>query len=295
MIRIPTAILEGKRIPRAIFSLRAPAPSDHQEIFSRMRKCYEIGIGCFDLPSLKHLDAFRELRHLTDDENLIGIFHIEAEKGVSFLGRPLHQFEPKIFSTIKKNLLLPAGIRDLYRVPPSSEVLTQKEIDRIAFDPLRLDKSLALLNPEETPFLLVGEKYGDWLLALARIDLLKEIVRRIREKGFIPIFSGQWATFVLPKAKPLDVAAYAVPINKKWGFFDLARASDLIKKFDRPVISLNPLADGKLLTNAEKAFSFLFEELKIQAAIPEISTEKEARRILNALKGFPSLISHRKA
>jgi hypothetical protein len=262
---------------------------------SLMRKCYEIGIGCFDLPSPKHLESFRELRRLTNDENLIGVCHVEAEKGVSFLGKPLHQFGPKIFSTIKKNLLLPDGIRNLYRVPFSSEVFTQKEIDRIAFDPLRFDKALSALNPEESPFLLTGEKYGDWLLALARIDLLKEMVRRVREKGFMPIFSGQWATFVLPKAKPLDVAAYAIPINKKWSFFDLAQASDLIKRFNKPVISLNPLADGKLLGKSEEAFSFLFDELKIHSVIVEVSSEKEVRTIVEAVKQFPSLISHRKA
>ena len=85
----------------------------------------------------------------------------------------------------------------------------------MTFDPLRFDKALSLFNPEESPFLLTGEKYGDWLLALGRIDLLKEMVSRIREKGFTPIFSGQWATFVLPKAKPLDVAAYADPHQQK--------------------------------------------------------------------------------
>jgi hypothetical protein len=141
---------------------------------------------------------------------------------------------------------------------------------------------------------LIGERYGDWLLALGRIDLLKEMVRRAREKGFIPIFSGQWATFVLPKAKPLDVAAYAVPINKKWSLFDLTQACDLIKKFDKPVISLNPLADGKLLRTPEEAFSFLFNELKIHSAIAEIGSEEDMRRIVEVLKKFPSLISRQK-
>jgi hypothetical protein len=50
------------------------------------------------------------------------------------------------------------------------------------------------------------------------------MVSAARRKGFIPIFSGQWATFVLPKAKSLDVAAYAIPINKKWSLFDLQQA-----------------------------------------------------------------------
>jgi hypothetical protein len=223
----------------------------------------------------------------------VGISHLDVERGGSFLGRPLHQFESRFLSTIKKNLF-PHTVQHRPPIPSSSEVFTQKEIDRISFDPPRFEKALSPCRPEETPFLLIGERYGDWLLALGRIDLLKEMVLRVREKGLIPIFSGRWTTFVLPKAKPLDVAAYAIPINKKWNLFDLTQACDLIKKFDKPVISLNPLADGRLLRKSEEAFSFLFDELKICSAIAGISTEEEGRTILEALKRFPSLIPHRK-
>jgi hypothetical protein len=167
-------------------------------------------------------------------------------------------------------------------------------MDRIAFDPLRFEEALSLFDPEASPFLFLGEKYGDWLLALGRIDLLHKMVSKVRGRGFIPIFSGQWATFVLPKAKPLDVAAYAVPINKKWSLFDLERASHLIKKFEKPVISLNPLADGTLLKESEGAFSFLFDELKIVAAIHGIASPGQAKTIIEALMKFPSLIPPRK-
>jgi hypothetical protein len=260
-----------------------------------MKIFYEMGFWCPDLPTVKHLESFRELKTLTNDEALIGICHLEAEKGVSFLGKPLHQFESKIIATIKKNLFLPDSIRNLPSTPSSPEVFSQREIDRIAFDPNRFEKALSPFNPEESPFLLLGERYGDWLLALGRLDLLKEMVLRVRGKGFIPIFSGQWATFVLPKAKPLDVAAYAIPINKKWSFFDWGHACDLVKKFDKPVISLNPLADGQLLKKTEEAFSFLFNELKIYSAIAEINSEKEMKPMVEALKKFPSLIPHPKA
>ena len=176
------------------------------------------------------------------------------KQGSPFLGKPLHRFESKIISTIRNELLPSHQTRNILPPTFSSEVFTQKEIDRIAFDPLRFEKALSPFDPDESPFLLVGEKYGDWLLALGRIDLLREMVSKVRGKGFIPIFSGQWATFVLPKAKSLDVSAYAIPINKKWSLFDLQRASDLIKKFEKPVISLNPLADGNLLRESEGAF-----------------------------------------
>jgi hypothetical protein len=290
---MPTAILEKKKISRVIFSV-LPSSHDLQEILSLMKKGYGAEGWCFDLPSPKHLDSFRELKDLTADETLTGFCHLEAEQGTAFSGKPLHLFESRVAATIEKNLGLPEGVRNLLPSYSSSEVFTQKEIDRITFDPSRFEKALSAFKPEETPFLLLGERYGDWILALGRIELLKEMVRRVRERGFIPIYSGQWATFALPNAKSLDVAAYAIPINKKWSLFDLPHACDLIKKFDKPIISLNPLADGRLLKKAEEAFQFLFKELKICASIVTIGSESESGMILGALERVPSLISYRK-
>ena len=303
-MRFPTAILEGKKLPRAIFSAR-PLSASGQEIASLMRAVYELGAWCFDLPSSKHLEAFSELKNLTNDETLIGLPHVGAEEGASLWGTPLHRFESKVVATIKKNVfsldliqsLKEIGVWDnklFFPASSSPEVFTQKDIDRIAFDPSRFDKVLSSFTPKTSPFLLIGERYGDWLLGLGRVDLLKQMVAAARQEGFIPIFSGRWATFLLPKAKPLEVAAYAVPINKKRGFFDLNRACDLIKKFDRPVISLNSLADGELLEESEQAFSFLFDELKICSAIAEVASAEEVEKVLNAVGKAPSLIPHRK-
>ena len=293
-MRLPTTILDGKKISRIILSILPRPPFRQHQISSLMKIAYEMGVWCFDLPSGSHLESFRALKNLMADEMLTGFCHVEAETGASFLGRPLHSFESKIISTMRRELLPPQQTREVLPPTSSSEVLTQKEIDRIAFDPLRFEKVLSAFDPQESSFLLVGEKYGDWLLALGRVDLLREMVSKVRRKGFVPIFSGQWATFALPKAKSLDVSAYAVPVNKKWSLFDLGRASDLIKKFEKPVISLNPLADGSLLRESEEAFSFLFDELKICAVIAGVASEEEVLTIIEALKKFPSLIPPRR-
>ncbi len=293
-MRLPTTILEGKKISRIILSIQPRPPSNQDKILALMKKTYEMGGTCFDLPSANHLQPFRELRSLMEDELLIGICHLDAEEGASLLGRPLHRFESRIVSTIRRELLPSHQIRAV--LPPSSsgEVFTQKETDRIAFDASRFEKALSRFDPDDSPFLLVGEKYGDWLLALGRIDLLRMMVSKAREKGFVPIFSGQWATFTLPKAKSLNVSAFAVPINNKRSLFDLERASDLIKKFEKLVISLNPLDDGNLLKEPGEAFSFLFDELKVCAAIARIGSEEEAGRIVEAVAKFPSLTPPRK-
>jgi hypothetical protein len=293
MRRLPSAILEGKRIQRILFSIRPSLPEAH-EIYPLMEKVYEMGALCFDLPTTRHLESFTALRASSGDETLIGFGHIEAESGVSLLGKPLHQFESRVVSTIIRNIVPTDSVKMLFSVRPSGEVLTQKEIDRMVFDPSRFEQTLSLFGLNEVPFLLVGGKYGDWLLGLGRIDLLKTMVTEVRKRGFIPIFSGQWATFSLPKAKPLDVSAHAIPVNKRGSFFDLAQACNLIRKFDNPIISLNPLSEGKLLKKSEEAFSFLFDELKIHSAIAEVTSEDQVESIFAGLENIPSLIPFRK-
>jgi hypothetical protein len=259
-----------------------------------MERTYEMGAWCFDLPTSRHLESFAILRTSSGNENLTGCGHIEAESGVSLLGKPLHQFEVRVVSTIMKNIVPEDSVKAVLSAAPSGEVLTQKEIDRMTFDPYRFERTLSLYRANEVPFLLVGGKYADWLLGLGRIDLLKAMVAETKKRGFIPIFSGQWATFSLPKAKPLEVSAYAVPINQSGSFFDLAQACALIKKFENPVISLNPLAEGKLFKKADEAFSFLFNELKIHSAIAVVASEDQVEDIFSGLEHIPSLISFRK-
>jgi len=305
-MRFPTVTLEGKNLPRIILSIRPPSSSQGlRKIFTLMRKAYEMGAWCFDLPTIKHHQSFKELRVLTEDEDLIGLPHIEAKEGASLSGIPLHRVEAKVSGTIVKNLFPPDLVKKLkemgvwnspYFFPGSGsfEVFTQKEIDRISFDSSRFDKALSSFQPHPYPFLMVGERYGDWLLGLGCMDLLKQMISSIRGKKIIPILSGQWATFFLPKVKSLEAAAYAIPINKKRSFFELAQACDLIKKFDKPVISLDPLADKELMERPDEAFSFLFEELKIYLAIVGVSSEEELERILKTIDKIPSLRPHRK-
>jgi hypothetical protein len=304
-MHIPTFVLEGIKLPRVILLIQPSVGSDVQETFSLMKTSYEMGALCFDLPTKNLLEAFRELKNLVEDEGLIGLSHVEAGEGVSLLGKPLHHFEPKIASTIKKNHFPPQLIAKLkkegvwnsrffFPTSSSTEVFTQKEIDRIRFDAGRFEKALSNFRQSETPFLVIGRKYGDWLSALGRIDLLQSMVARARERGFRPIFSSYWTTFVLPKTKTIDVAAYAVPINRRWSLFDPEQAFQLIKKFDRPLIAFNPFADGELMQDSEGAFSFLFEELRIHGVIVEVTSKGEVTKALNAIEGFPSIIHRQK-
>lgn len=294
MIRFPTATLEGKKIPRVIFGIHLQSSWSEKETYHFMKKVYELGAWCFDLPSSRHYDSFRELKISTADENLIGLCHFNVESGLSFMGRPIHHFEPKIISTIRKDFPLSPLIRNILPSSPSVDVFTQREIDRITLDTLRFEKALSSFHSTESPFLIIGENYGEWLLALGRTDLLQEMVTKIRQKGFLPIFSCQWIDYILPRAKPLDVTAFVIPIHNIGKPSHLGQVSALLRKLNKPVISLVPLTHQRFLKALKATLSFLFDELKVYVIMIKVASEEEVRRVVEAIKGFPSLLTYRK-
>ncbi len=294
MMRIPTAYLEQKKIQRIFFSIRKDKNVSDEDYLRLMKNIYDRGALCFYLPTTRQLQLFRTLKEIAEDEYLTGIGHLNTEESISLLGKPIHYHESKVISTMIKVLPPHESIKSALPRPTSYEVLTQKEIDKITLDSDRLEKELSNFNVDVTKFILLNGKYGEWLLTLGRGDLIIEAVEKLREKGFIPIFSGRFTTFFLPKAKSIDVAAYAVPINKKQGLFSLEKACELIKKFEKPIISLNPFADGKLSKKPKEALNFIFDELRVVAAIVEVSTIEEIKRIMENIRGVPSIIPPRK-
>src|SRR3990172_4531434 len=122
---LATFTLEEKKLPRIILSPRSPSSSGGENLLAIMKKVYAMGVFFFDLPSRKHLESFRELKRLTEDDSLLGLCHIRAEEGVSFSGNPIHWLEPKVTSTIKRTVVPSELRRDLFPGDPAGEVLTQ--------------------------------------------------------------------------------------------------------------------------------------------------------------------------
>lgn len=259
-----------------------------------MEKAYEKGGWCFHLPSPLHLESFIALKETTGDAFLTGFGQIGAESGVSLTGKPLSRFESKMAATISKTIAPPPFSRKLLPEGATGDILTQREIDRMRFDPPRFHQTLVPFDRQDVPFLLIGGIWGDWLLGLGRGDLLKEMISAIRGKGKIPIYRGEWTTFVLPKAKPLDVAAHAVPMNKKMGRTIFEEACNLIKKFEKPVIGLDLFSGRNICGRSEDPFSTLLNDLKVYSVIAEVTSDEDLESIFRRAEKISSLIPPRK-
>ncbi|MCX8116907.1 MAG: hypothetical protein N3G78_03105 [Desulfobacterota bacterium] len=290
-MHLPIALLERKKIQRIIFSVRSSEP---QKISLLMEKAYERGGWCFHLPTPLHLRSFVALRESTGDDFLMGFGQIGAESGVSLTGKPLTHFASRMVATIAKSLAPPSLVRKFPLEKNGAEVLTPKEVDRMRFDPSLFDQALHPFLRQEIPFLLIGGPYGDWLLGLGRIDLLRSMVSAIREKGKTPIYQGEWAPFALPKAKPLDVAAFAIPIHKDEGRLPFEETCKLIKKFERPVLGLRPFSSPPIGRRAEGPFSLLLKELKVYSLMVEVASERDLDLLFRWAEKVPSLIPFRR-
>ncbi len=84
---LPIAILEGKKIQRIVFSVKASSEV-LQHLYPLMEKVYEMGGWCFDLPTYKHLESFKLLRESTGEANLIGLAILRQRLEYPLQGNP---------------------------------------------------------------------------------------------------------------------------------------------------------------------------------------------------------------
>jgi len=109
-----------------------------QEILSLMKKIYAMDAWCFDLPSIKHLEAFKELRH-SQMMNPYWSLPFSDRRRNSFFGNPFINLNRKSFQRSKEPLPLHLPRNTL---PPSFllKFSTKRDwSDRL--DPLRFDKA----------------------------------------------------------------------------------------------------------------------------------------------------------
>jgi hypothetical protein len=163
--------------------------------------------------------------------------------------------------------------------------LTKSEIDKIRMKPNLFEERLQLYRKLNVKLIQFGGETADWLVALGRVDLLKDLFKLIRNKGFSPLLISHLTSVVLPVAeKELDVAGYIVPLNKSWGLLTLSEALRAIKKVEKPVIAFKTLAQGTLVHDLRGAFTFVFRKRRVEAVLVGVSSVVEAEQTFSALE-----------
>jgi hypothetical protein len=271
---------------------RSDGKIDSLKTYEVMKTSVEYGVRSVDLsPPL--LNVFNRLRK-ESSEKIEGLGALQEWICTNFTidSIPLADYAEEIKASMCS--MLPAGyLRNLklskasepgfpksFFLPKNSaQPLTASQIDSIRMNSEFFQKRLEFYRNVNVKLVQFGGGTADWLAALGRTDLLEELTHLIRKNGFIPLLICHWTSLVLPLAeKELDVAGYIVPINRLWSLLSLSDALDVIKKINKPIIAMKPLASGALAHDLEDAFTFLFKKVGVTAVQVGVSSVAEAKQ-----------------
>jgi hypothetical protein len=270
---------------------------DRLKTLEVMKASVDQGVRCIDL-SPPMIDAFSVLQDETDcNIEALGALQEWTCKNFVIDDVPLADYGERIMVNMRSNLpprylsLLEHSdaprssfIRSFFELKTLAEPLTESEIGRIRMKPDFFEKRLELYRKMSLKLVQFGGGTADWLVALGREDLLKDLSRLIRMKGFAPILICHWTSLVLPVAeKGLDVAGYVVPVNRLWGLLTLSEALETIRSVEKPVIAMKTLAQGALAHDLQDAFTYLFKKAKVAGVLVGVSSVAEAKQTFSTL------------
>lgn len=288
--RLPASILGGDPFNQFRYLYRKELwwkLHDEEYCLSVMRAALEAGGRAFDLSFEVNARLFRRLIEETGQE-LIGFGNPTWEQGVFLHGRYIQLSRDRILRTLVDRLF-PRDIARLVEEQLSGEdvlvfgydrqaaPLSDEDIDSIALDEDAFRKRLSVFG--DCQYVCLGGSDADWLIPLGRIDVVADLARVVRQEGFIPILLCQYATLVVPAAEAagLDVAGYAVPLNRAWSWFGRDECVEIVKSLDKPVIAFMPLASGGLRTDVRSALDWLYAEVGVQSILFGTAAADHAR------------------
>jgi len=260
---------------------------DEEYCLSVMRAAFEAGGRAFDLSFEVNTCLFRRLMEETG-ERLIGFGNPTWEQGVFLNGRFIQLSRDRILRTLVDRLF-PRPIARLvdeklshqdvlvFGYDRQAEPLSDEEIADIVLDERVFRRRLSIFR--DCQYICFGGSDADWLVSLGRMDLVADLARIVREEGFIPVLLCQYATLVVPAAEAvgLDVAGYAIPLNRAWSWFDRDECVEMVKSLDKPAIAFMPLAGGGLRQDVRGALDWLYAEVGVESILFGTATAAHAR------------------
>lgn len=270
---------------------------DSSKAFEVMRASAECGVRSIDLSPLL-VDTFNILQDETDGGiEALGALQEWTCRNFVIDDVPLANYSeeiranmhsklpPRYLENLKHSATAGSSFAKSFLEPKSlAQPLTKSDIDRIRMKPDFFKERLELYRKLNVKLVQFGGGTADWLVALGRIDLLRDLSQLIRNNGFVPLLICHWTSLVLPVAeKELNVAGYIVPLNKLWGLLTLSEALDTIKSVEKPMIAMKTLAQGALAHDLQDAFTYLIEKLKVASVLVGVSSAAEAKQTFSTL------------
>jgi hypothetical protein len=289
--RLPSSILGGDPFNHFRFLYRRDLLwklHDEEYCLAVMRAAYQAGGRAFDLSFKVNARLFARLA-AESDEPLVGFGNPTWEQGILLNGRYLQYSRDRILCTcvdrawprpIARLVAERLAEQDVlvFGYDRDAAPLSDKEIAAIRLDRDLFLKRLNILH--DCRYILFGGSDADWLISLGRTDIVVEMAQVVRAQGLVPILLCQYPTLVVPAAiaAGVDAAAYAVPLNKGWSWFDRDECVAVVKSAGKPVIAFMPLASPGLAQNIPAALDWLFGEVGVDSILFGTATAAHARQ-----------------
>jgi hypothetical protein len=230
---------------------------------------------------------FRRLIEETG-ETLLGFGNPSWEQGVILDGRFIQYSRDRILRTLVERLF-PRQIarrveEKLSKDDPlvfgydrQAAPLTDEEIAGIYLDEALFRQRLSIFK--DCQYILLGGSDADWLVSLGRLDVVAQLVKVVRQEGYIPLLLCQYASLVVPAAEDagLDVDGYAVPLNRDWSWLSRDECLEVLRPVKKPVIAFMPLASGGLRQDVRGALDWLYAEAGVESILYGTATAEHAR------------------
>ena len=158
-------------------------------------------------------------------------------------------------------------------------------IKNVEVDYERLETLLNRWNEFNVPIYASNEAWEFMVLA-QRFDELQELVNLIKKRFGTFLLGTHYAGIIIPmvEAAGIKVDGYLTPVNTAGilMFPTPTLALKALKTTTKPIIAIKPLGGGRIHPN--HAFTYLFQEIGVHAAMVGIGNMEEAEETLNAAK-----------
>ena len=287
--RIPPSILGGDPFNQFRFLYRRELLwklFDEDYCYSVMKASYDAGGTAYDLSFEVNTRLFRRLLDETG-ANLLGFGNPSWEQGVFFNGKYIHYHRDRILKTLVERKF-PKPVAKLvdeklaqddlmvFGYDRKVDTLSDDEIGSIHLEKWTFVQRISIFK--DCQYLFLGGSDADWLVSLGRMDILQEMVALSRSLGFFPYILCQYASHIIPLIEDahLDVAGYAVPLNRDWSWMDLDSTLDVVHSLKKPVVAFMPFASGGLRADIRGALDWLYGVAGVDSILFGTATAEHA-------------------
>lgn len=261
-----------------------PALNSKAGVEAVLSSAVNAGARGLDISMNDHvIEAFCATRDALNGE-LVGFANPNWKLRILMREVPLWNFREKVVATVVGQLGLsrpkidgeqPGAWAHWFTCGKGVVPLTSSDIASWTLDEADLKARLRQFNGI-AKFCLVGSDFGDWCIALGRIDILEQHIDIVRGFGLDPVSITHWPSITLPVWDRLDVIAHWVMASADRALIDKEGLLQAIGGLQRPLTLFRILGAGRHTSEIQFAFKYARDVFLPDSIVVGVTSPEEA-------------------